>query len=325
MVPLSAMQRALHDVLARADHERERAVRAAQYAQRHEELAAGPEPLLELHTRMAATHRRTERRHLAAVRMHGAYADRLRAWIDLAGREPGEGGELGPGAAAGKQARLGVGSDLVLPSLMAAVAETAEADSAAVTLFGPDRMETLVVASDACAKAAQDLEFTLGQGPAREALTAPGPVLASGDALSEQWPAYGPAVMRLGIRSLAAVPVEVTGVRLGVLTVFEPRERSSGPLGSGSLEQVRAVADSLAALVFLEPGPPGLDRNAARYSFFTQADHRSLVYQAAGVVCAQVGCTPGDAIDLLRARAFADGRSIDEVAGDVVEHRLYLR
>jgi AmiR/NasT family two-component response regulator len=64
--------------------------------------------------------------------------------------------------------------------------------------------------------------------------------------------------------------------------------------------------------------PPGslaqvIDNLAAR---------RTVVYQATGLVLAQLGLSPEAALATLRGRAYAAGRPLGEVSADVVARRL---
>src|SRR5581483_374129 len=168
MTPPPSVPRTVRVALGWAALERQRGRRAAAVAARHEERAtAGPEVMREFHERLAPTHRRAEQRHYTAARMHESFAARLRA------REP-------------EVAQL-------LRVFMAAVAETADVAGAAVTLFGPESVETLAAASDERAKAVQDIEFALGEGPAHSSVELHSAVRARGAALLERWPVFGPA------------------------------------------------------------------------------------------------------------------------------------
>ncbi len=73
---------------ARADDERLRAARTAKIAERHETSIVGEPFLRAFHLRMATIHRQVQRQHLAAAALHAARADRLRAWLDVAGGCP---------------------------------------------------------------------------------------------------------------------------------------------------------------------------------------------------------------------------------------------
>ena len=57
---------------------------------------------------------------------------------------------------------------------------------------------------------------------------------------------------------------------------------------------------------------------------FGEADFPAGVHQAAGMVSQQCGCGPSDALALLRARAFADGRTAEEIAAAVLRGELRL-
>jgi hypothetical protein len=52
--------------------------------------------------------------------------------------------------------------------------------------------------------------------------------------------------------------------------------------------------------------------------------HWAEVHQATGIVAVQLGVSLDDALVRLRARAFSDGRSLREIARDVVAHRVRL-
>jgi GAF domain-containing protein len=283
--------RVLRNALARAEAERLRAERTAEIAERHEQrLLTDPVPLQEFHLRMATMHRQVQRQHLAAAAIHTSHADRLRTWADAHEQQP-------------------------LPKFMASVAEVAHADGAAVTLFGAGLVETLTVVSDPAARAAQDLEFALGEGPSRDIMSSRKPIRAVGDRLHRRWPNYGSAVERLGIRSIAAVPIELTGVPLGALTLFGPHQHVD-------FDSLVTLGGTVATM--LVPKEDGADEYGPQCPLLVEADDRAVVYQAAGVVSVQLSCTVPDALALIRARAFADDQPLESIASSIVEHRLRL-
>lgn len=295
-VPAEAT-RALRNAIARAEAERRRAERAGEIVERHErQLLTDPSVLREFHRKMATTHRQVQRQHLAAVAMHVAHAQRLRVWIDTPQRHH------------------------ALPRFMASVADVADADSAALTLFGPGLVETLTAVSDSSAKTAQDLEFTLGEGPARDTMTVRRMVQATGPAISQRWPHYGPAVERLGIISIATVPVELTGVLLGALTLFGPHWYAE----SNDLDNLRTVANTVAGMLLPTDESNETDGQGVRCALLEEADDRAVVHQATGMLSVQYGCTISDAFALIQARSFAEDRPIDSIATDIVEHTFRL-
>jgi hypothetical protein len=52
--------------------------------------------------------------------------------------------------------------------------------------------------------------------------------------------------------------------------------------------------------------------------------HRSQIHQASGMVMVQLGVSIEEALVRLRAYAFARGRPLGEIAGQIVERRLRL-
>lgn len=290
--------RELDKALQNAAVEDRRATRAAEIATRHEmQLANAAEGMQPFHTRMALMHRQVEQQHRTAARIHGAHADRLRRWS--------EGSVDDPRAQSG---------------FMEAVAETLGASGAALTLFGPDEAETLAAASNPASKTAQRLEFTLGQGPAHEAVQLCRPVTAAGKQMAEAWPIYGPAVEQLGIRAVAAVPVAAAGAYLGALTVFDPPRAHDGP----DVETFEAAADTLAVSLLSPWGAPDGEEPTGWPTILGPGDPWAVVNQAAGMVSVQLRCGAADALTLIKAHAYAENQPVDEVAAAIVDRTLRL-
>jgi hypothetical protein len=286
---------ALGRALESARRERQRADRAGAVAQRHDDqLRTGHGHLADLHRRLAAAHRQTELRHIAAAEIHEAYADRLRRCVS----EP-----------------VSAEASMIF---MTAVAMTARSQCAVVTMCGSDRTEALVAASSPVARAAQDLEFTLGEGPTHDALASGTAVYSTGSALIQDWPSYGAAAADLGVTAVAAVPLEgPSRMRLGSLAVFDPW------LGDRRLvlPVLRTVAEALTQSVLLAWDPTDLD---AVPSFYEGADYRPEVFQAAGIVMVQCRCDMESALALLRARAYALSEPIAEVSVAIVDGRIRM-
>jgi GAF domain-containing protein len=261
-------------------------------AARHERLAVTGSPKLRaLHANLADLHRGIEQRHLTAASLHGMHAERLVRWA----------------AGAGPRATRP-------PRFMATVAETLDARAVGLCLLGSDRTEKAVVASNRVATAAQELEFTFGEGPAHDAATSRGLVLVTADTLPARWAHYSPAVARLGVRAVDAAPMFVNEVCFGVLTVFDPP-------GAGVDARARTlcrITDALVHTELLGQGEPDLDEN----SLLAGSDHRAVAHQAAGMITEQLGCSVADALAVLRARAFVENESADLVARRVLGRQL---
>ncbi|NNN37610.1 GAF domain-containing protein [Streptomyces sp. S3(2020)] len=270
----------------RADAARALSARETSRAERHETLAAqAPGPKLrDLHLRIAALHRSTAARHATAASLQDRFVARLARW------------------ARDRRAPR--------PLFMAGVAEACGAGSAALTLVGATFDQLALAASDEPARAAQELEFLLGEGPARDATRELRPVSAAGRALYDRWPGYGPALAELGIARVAAVPLSLGDTCVGALAVFDPVPGLVGP------DAFMEVAEALTRSVILSPdGDPGLDGGVTV---------RAVVHQAAGMLSVQVDRPVGDALELIKAHAFAEGRSAHSVATRILRGELRL-
>lgn len=60
-----------------------------------------------------------------------------------------------------------------------------------------------------------------------------------------------------------------------------------------------------------ETDVPGVDQ-------FADADFQPALHQAAGMLCERTGLPIEDAIDLIRAHAYAEDRPVSEVAAEVI-------
>ncbi|MEU5434655.1 GAF domain-containing protein [Streptomyces sp. NPDC020719] len=267
--------------LRRAALATERAARQRMSAERHERLAA--ETGREFHVTMAATHRRIAERHHIAAQLQKKYA------CGLADRSAGSGARH---------------------QFMAAVAETCGTSSAALTLVGADMAQLALAASDQLARNAQDLEFVLNMGPARDAAGSRRTVCASGLAMEERWPGYGAGLAELGLASVIALPLKSQDGCVGALTVFDPRP------GLAECGVFGKVADALAESMLLGPD--------ADPDLYGETDHRAVVHQAAGMLSAQINCSLDNALSLIKARAFSWGESPESVARKIVSGDLKL-
>jgi hypothetical protein len=284
----------------RAASERRRAARAAGIARRSEalaKLATGERRAL--HTTVAATHRRLEQCHRTAASLHDRHADLLERWAAADRREPEP------------------------PAFITSVAGSLGSRSVAISLRGRSGAEALVVASDKTARAAQDLEFVLGEGPSRDASDGGSLVVAAGGSLVRRWPQYGAALAGLGVLAVASAPLAVPDRCLGALTVLDPHPGMAEDPGP----PLRTVADTLIQTMLLTPeaaaGAAG-DGALPDSPLLDGANLRAVVHQAAGMVSVQNECTVATALDLIRAHAFAEGRSIDAVSASIVDRHLRL-
>ena len=191
---------------------------------------------------------------------------------------------------------------------------------AGISLSTPTGNRGVVYATDDVAARIEELQVTLGEGPCVDAVGSGGPVLVPDlgepdDVTVGRWPAFMEGAGAAGVRAVFAFPLRIGAIKVGAIDLYRT---SRGGLDADQLVGALMVADAAAlALLDLDPGAEGfVDDQAARSTYHLQ------VHQATGMVQAQLDVTTDAAFAMLRARAFATGRPLVDVATDVVERRL---
>jgi len=192
---------------------------------------------------------------------------------------------------------------------------------AALSVLAGTAGQSTICASDDTAARIDEMQFDLGEGPCWDAMTTRLPVLSpdlavTGDA---SWPLFTSAVqndpIRDEVRAVYAFPLFVGSLGIGAVDLYSS---SVAPLQSSQVTDATQLA-SLAAWQVLRrilADKPGDDLEPA------SPHNRREVHQATGMVLAQLNISATDAALLLRAHAFSNGRTVAEVASDVIERRI---
>lgn len=210
--------------------------------------------------------------------------------------------------------------------LCEACVELLDVDAAALSLvLGSSTTGTLGSSGEA-ARHYDELQFTFGEGPCMDTVARGAPVLVAdlADPLELRWPAYRPAMVAQRVRGVFAMPVIVASQYTAALDLFRFRP---GMLSPADLAGAFSAADLAQLPVldilgkYLESATADPDSDA--WTELTTLS-RAEVSQATGVLVAQLGSGPADALARLRAHAYATGRTATEVARDIIDHRLRL-
>lgn len=100
-----------------------------------------------------------------------------------------------------------------------AVDVTTGADGAGVTLFEPDRADTIVATSD-FVRATDAIQYGLGQGPCIAAAMTGRTVRAPSLGTDPRWPNFGAQVARLGVHSALSLPLHGPERVLGSINLY---------------------------------------------------------------------------------------------------------
>lgn len=173
-------------------------------------------------------------------------------------------------------------------------------------------------ASDELSDLLEELQFTIGEGPAAGEFRLGAPVLVADlESAAARWPGFVPEAMAAGARAMFAVPLQAGAIRAGVLSLYRV---VPGPLSAEELADVLVFADiALGLLLDAASGVSGLPGYEPLDGL---SDSRAVVYQATGMISVQLGVSLEEALARLRARAFAGGTAVGDVAAEVVSRRL---
>jgi ANTAR domain len=200
-----------------------------------------------------------------------------------------------------------------------------EVDGAAISLMVDGSSQGTFGSSDGLSRQLDEFQFTFGEGPCMDAVRG-GPVFAANiaDVAETRWPAFVGSAVGLGVGAVFALPISLANSYVGALDLYRHKP---GPLLGNSLLGGLMAAD-LAALPLLDMisaeaalAASGRDEPAWKQ---LAALARVEVYQATGMVMAQLGLGPAEALARLRAHAFAHGRTASQVAWSIVERELSL-
>ena len=226
--------------------------------------------------------------------------------------------ELVARQAVGRQARVSVAD------VCAAAVAAAGVSGAALTAVTATGGIHLMYATDEISERLAGIELTLGEGPRADAVAFGGPVLTSDlaqGAAAAQWPAFAAAARDAGAEAVFAFPLQVGAIRAGVLQMYR---RQPGPLSASAFGDALLFAE-IATLMLLDASAQGAGPGTGPGGQPIELGlHRAEIDQATGMLTEQLGTGADQAFARLRAYAYAQDRSLSDVARDIVERRLRL-
>ncbi|TDL03179.1 ANTAR domain-containing protein [Mycolicibacterium obuense] len=210
--------------------------------------------------------------------------------------------------------------------LCAACVMLFDIDAAAISLVFDGAATGTLGSSGSDARSFDELQFTLGEGPCLESVAQCSPVIVTdlADPAEQRWPVYGRAMLDLRIRGVYAMPVVVAGEYVGALDLFRALPgQLSGEQLAGAISAAELAGIPVLDLLDADMNAAVNDPDSSAWSEMN-ALTRAEVSQATGMLVAQLGIDPAEALLRLRAHAYAVGRPATDVARDILERRLRL-
>lgn len=196
------------------------------------------------------------------------------------------------------------------PELCRSVADLLGVTDATFALIGgPDRRFTLCASSDNARKLDQ-WQFTLEQGPCLDAAAQGETSEATTTPTDESpWPLLAEKATELGYQAIAGIPLSIADRPYGAMNI-----QHTSPLQSDVLDYAADVCQTLSQ--------PIMDRLAEQAPTLTDLGDYTTVHQAVGVVSVQMGIPIADALAVIRARSWTEGRLLVDVANDVIQREI---
>lgn len=181
-----------------------------------------------------------------------------------------------------------------------------------VTVLRRKRPEA-VAASDATARALDELQNGFGDGPCLTALRTRATVLVPDLTAEERWRAYIRAAASNGVASILAVPLDLAGEADAVLNLYSPTRHS---FPGDSIAMVEAFAEQAAGALRLSLRISQL--NEAKEDLAAALQSRTVIDTAIGVIMAENRCSRDSAFSILTRASSTRNVKVRDLAATVI-------
>jgi GAF domain-containing protein len=213
-------------------------------------------------------------------------------------------------AASRMVSRSDIAGDLVL--LLIDCADLLSAQAVGLLVAVPDNGLELLSSSAHQARELEVYELQNGTGPCIDAIRFGEHVTAISPELDTAWAPLGAQIVAHGFRSVHAFPLTWHGTAIGALNVFHA---DAVVLDDGDRLLAGTFAD-LATAVLARPLETGV--TALRQQIMAALDGRIVIEQGKGVIAYRENLEMSDAFSRLLQLAAASGRTLSQVAGDIL-------
>ncbi len=212
-----------------------------------------------------------------------------------------------------------VGPVALLSVLCRSLVKNLAVTGAAVQLMSEAGSQGVLAYSDERTSALVELEFTLGDGPSREAFAARRPVLIPDlrAGRNDRWPGYLAESVAAGVGAVFAFPLNVGAAGFGVLDVLCDE---AGPLSEDDLGMILTFAQ-IATEILLDGRLTTYDGHLDP-ELAAALDPRSEIHQAQGMLMVILDVSLAEALVRMRAHAFSRGRPLIELAREIIDGRF---
>jgi len=217
-----------------------------------------------------------------------------------------------------------VGADVLTPAaLTRAVVQVLPVDGAGISIpTGALRMP--LGSSSRTVAIAEELQTTLGEGPCLTAAQEQTTAVLDATEIASHWPLYTEELTaKTPFRAVAAIPLRAPGHGVfAALDLYTQSPRLHDQLDLADVE-THLAAPAAALLTTCIEEIDAVEGPESRPEWYqTAAGRRHDVWVAIGMIMASRPGRTRDTLSLMRAHAYTEDRSLDDLAADIVERRL---
>lgn len=213
------------------------------------------------------------------------------------------------------------GAPVAIRHVCQACADALHASGVALYVIGDLGLGEPVHATHPVGGQVAELQVTLGDGPAMQALADPYPVAApdlSSSQAQNDWPVFAAHAWALGVRAVFAYPLAMGAITVGALEIH--RAVAGGLCAAERIDALLFADVAMRLILDRVQDIPTVGEHELFASEF--AVPWGGIHRATGMVSVQLHSDLVTAFLRLRAHAFRTDRPLSTVADDVVEGRL---
>jgi hypothetical protein len=211
-------------------------------------------------------------------------------------------------------------AELLPVRLARAAARMLPVDGAGLSIHDGAERRVPLGASDDAAYRAERLQFTVGAGPCMQAQASGQPVFVVEEDLRRRWPAFHDLLVQLTpYRAVVALPLRHDLAGIGAMDFF-----FRDPAHVAGLDVFTAMATGDLVVQSLSEATVWSDWSVAEGPSWLRSPasvRRAVVWKAIGLTSLARDVPATEALALLRGQAYAAGRSVDDLAADLVSGR----
>jgi len=187
-------------------------------------------------------------------------------------------------------------------------------DDAGLLLAQKDGRLTEAGATTETVRRLQRLQLRLGDGPGIESAHTYDPVCGSDFRSESRWKPLQAAVLNAGFMAVHALPLQVSGQKIGSLSLFR---RRVGPLGDRDQNLGEALVHVATRCLLLKKSIEKCEKLNAQLQ--TALNSRVVIEQAKGILAERSGNTLTSTFEAMRAFARRDRRQLRDIAKAIID------